>query len=41
MFKRLEPPALDEGFDALYRVRVNQAGVFLVEQYPSEIPPPA
>lgn len=35
--KKLERPSLGEGFDALFFVRSNEAGDFVVEEYKNEI----
>lgn len=35
--KRLQPPALSEGFDALYVVRGGEAGTFVVEEWANEV----
>jgi predicted kinase len=32
-YNRLQPPALAEGFDRLYRVKIGEAGAFLVEEW--------
>lgn len=34
---RLEPPALDEGFDELFTVTPDDAGGFVVEAWPDEV----
>ena len=33
---RLQPPTHDEGFDAIYRVRIDEKGQFLVEEVVSD-----
>ena len=33
-YKRLQEPSLDEGFDLLYRVRIDAANRFVVTQWP-------
>lgn len=42
--KRLEVPHYNEGYDVLYRVRINEMGVFLVDELPRPdeplLPPP-
>jgi len=39
--RRLEPPTLSEGFDALFRVRIAPDGSFIVEPAGADAPPPA
>lgn len=34
--KRLRPPSYEEGFDELHRVRIDEAGSFVVEEWPGE-----
>jgi predicted kinase len=36
-YKRLQLPRQEEGFDALYYVRVNEAGEFVVEEWVDEV----
>ena len=36
-YKRLQLPKREEGFDALYYVRVNEAGEFVVEEWVDEV----
>jgi len=40
-FKRLQPPAWSEGFDALYVVETLPGGAFAVEEHPADGPSPA
>jgi predicted kinase len=32
-YNKLQPPALSEGFDCLYRVKIDEAGTFLVAEW--------
>ncbi len=36
-FHRLQIPSLDEGFDKLYFVKIDQQGAFLVEEWQDEV----
>ena len=36
-YKRLQVPGLKEGFDALYYVRINEAGEFSAEEWSDEV----
>lgn len=36
-YKQLQVPSLEEGFDALYYVRINEAGEFSVEEWLDEV----
>ena len=36
-YKQLQVPSLKEGFDALYYVRIGEAGEFLVEEWQDEV----
>lgn len=36
-YKQLQVPGLDEGFDALHYVRINEAGEFAVEEWQDEV----
>lgn len=36
-FKRLAPPRRAEGFDALYSAHMNEAGLFVVEEWSDEV----
>lgn len=40
-YKRLEPPRREEGFDRIYRVRLNTAGGWEVEDMPEPADKPA
>jgi predicted kinase len=37
MYKRLELPRKDEGFDRLYNVRISETGEFIVEEWRDEL----
>jgi len=37
MYKRLELPRIDEGFDRLYYVRIAETGEFIVEEWKDEL----
>lgn len=36
-YKQLQVPTLEEGFDALYYVQINESGEFLVEEWQDEV----
>jgi hypothetical protein len=36
-YKRLQIPGIEEGFDALYYVRINETGDFSVEEWADEV----
>jgi predicted kinase len=36
-FHKLQPPAADEGFDARFRVTLDDSGQFTVEEWPLEV----
>jgi predicted kinase len=36
-FARLEVPSLDEGFDAIYSVRIGEGGGFVVQENPTPV----
>jgi predicted kinase len=40
-YKRLQIPCLDEGFDLLHRVEINDANEFVVTRWPDEVRPEA